>query len=227
MRRLAVSAATASVLAVCLVLLGGNATVPAHAAVNLNVHVHDDYFHPAGAFLVGPSTDHTLAQAACAVTQPDPQCDARIRVGDTITWVAPSPFAANLHTVTECADNTFTVCGATADPNSPINDSGVRNPPSPGPSGWPYGPITFNSPGAYYYRCEIHPATMRGRVLVIAGSVGGEVEQLTSGSGAVQSAASDTSFSTQSYLLIAGLGALLVAIAGSGGTYASKRVRRE
>jgi plastocyanin len=227
MRRLAVSAATAAVLAVCLVLLGGNAAVPAHATVNLNVHVHDDYFHPAGAFLVGPSTSHPLAQAACAVAQPDPQCDARIRVGDTITWVAPSPFAANLHSVTECSDNTFTTCGASVDPVNPINDSGIRAGPLPGPSGWPYGPVQFNTPGTFYYRCEVHPATMRGRVLVLAGSVGGEVEQLTSGSGGVQSAASDSSFSTQAYLLIAGLGAVLAVIVATSGAYAWKRVRRE
>jgi len=225
MRRLATLLAAAGVLAVSLVLLGGNGTVPAHAATNLNVHVHDDFYHPAGTFLVANVTDHAAAQAACEVPIPDSQCDASISVGDTITWVSPAPLAANLHTVTECTNATFTVCGPAVSAVSPINDSGVRNPPSPGPSGWPYGPILFNDPGVYYYRCEIHPATMRGRVLVVAGSVGGAVEQLTDSPTASSSA--ESAATTTGYLLIAGLTALLAITISAGGVYAWKRTRRE
>jgi plastocyanin len=164
-------------LAVAVILLTGfPATQPANATVNLNVHVHDDFYHPAGYFVVGPGTDHFVAKANCQAVQPAPTCDALINAGDTITWVAPAPLATNLHTVTECTDNTFSVCGPAVDPNNPIGDSGVRQPPSPGPSGWPYGAVTFNNSGTYYYRCEVHPGNMRGRIVVAPNTaVGGSV----------------------------------------------------
>jgi len=164
-RRVAVCAAAA----VISMIMASVAPQPAttHAAVNLNVHVHDDFFHPAGAFIVGSSTDHSLAAAACEVPSPASTCDAVIYVGDTITWVSPAPLATHLHTVTECTDGSFTVCGAGVAAANPIDDSGSRNPPSPGPSGWPYGPLTFNTAGTYYYRCEVHPSVMRGRVVVL------------------------------------------------------------
>ena len=150
-------------LAAVIAGIGGVASAPAaRAATNLDVHVHDNYYHPAGAFLVGPSTDHVAAKAACQGATPAAACDALIHVGDTITWVVAPPLAAFSHTVTECTDNTFTVCGAAVDAVNPINDSGVRPPAS----GWPYGPIQFNSAGTFYYRCEIHPNTMRGRIIV-------------------------------------------------------------
>lgn len=141
----------------------------AQAAVNLNVHVHDDFYHPAGAFLVGSSTDHNLAKAACQKASPEAACDAVIAVGDTITWVAPAPLAVNAHSVTECTDGTFSVCGPAVSAANPIGDSGTRSPPpAVAPTGWPYGPITFTIAGVYYYRCEVHPDVMRGRIVVQA-----------------------------------------------------------
>jgi plastocyanin len=170
-------------LAAIVMLAAWQAAEPATAATNLNVHVHDDFYHPAGAFLVGPSTDHNLAQTSCQAANPAPACDAVITAGSTITWVSPAPLASHLHTVTECTDNTFSVCGPSVSPVNPIGDSGVRNPPNPGPSGWPYGPIVFTQPGTYYYRCEVHPATMRGRVVVQPNTaVGGAVELVSGGS---------------------------------------------
>src|SRR5437773_891556 len=111
-----------------------------HGAVN--VHVHDDYFHPTVNFTVGAG--HSNAIALCMRAQPDTTCTAVVHAiaGDSITWIAPAPLAANPHSVTECTDATFSVCGPSVDPDNPIGDSGVRNPPNPGPSGWPYGPIT-------------------------------------------------------------------------------------
>lgn len=135
---------------------------------NLNVHVHDDYYHPAGAFLSFGITDHNVAKQMCEAGNPIAACDAVIHAGDTITWVSPAPLAVNLHSVTECTDGTFTVCGAGVAAANPIEDSGVRTPPSPGPSGWPYGPVQFNAAGTYFYRCEVHPAVMRGRIVVQA-----------------------------------------------------------
>ncbi len=146
---------------------GGNANNALATHGNLNVHVHDDFYHPAGAF--GTPTDHTVAMAACMVANPDPACDAQIHAGDTITWVTAAPQAANPHTVTECTDNSFATCGAAVDAANPIGDSGIRQPaPAVPPTGWPYGPVTFSTEGTYYYRCDIHPDVMRGRIVVVA-----------------------------------------------------------
>lgn len=155
-------------LLVALLVIGGGTSKPVEATHgNLNVHVHDDFYHPAGAF--GSPTDHTAAAAACMVADPAAACDAQIHAGDTITWVTANPQAANVHTVTECTDNTFSVCGAAVDANNPIGDSGNRQiSPATPPTGWPYGPVTFTTPGTYYYYCQIHPAVMRGRVVVAA-----------------------------------------------------------
>ena len=167
----ALAAGLLAVAAAVVLVVPGS---PVAAAINKQAHVHDDYYHPVGAFIVGPGTDHNLAMAACQVANPPSTCNTVIQEGDSVTWVAPSPFAVNVHTVTECSSNTFSVCGTGSSPG-PIDDSGPRNPPLPGPSQWPYGPITFANEGTYYYRCEVHPTTMRGRVVVL-GPVGGVVE---------------------------------------------------
>ena len=129
------------------------------------VHVHDDFFHPEP--LTGPWADHAAAMADCEVASPPTQCNMNIEVGDSVEWWTKSPFHANAHTVTECTDNTFTTCGASADPANPIGDSGVfaggavANTLS-------YGPITFTTAGTYYYYCAAHPSVMRGSVVVAA-----------------------------------------------------------
>ena len=212
MRRLAIGL---TALAAAVVLLTGWQTTPeANAAVNLNVHVHDDFYHPAGYFNPGPGTDHFVAKANCQGLNPSPTCDANINAGDTITWVAPAPLAVNPHTVTECTDGTFTVCGPAVSLANPIGDSGVRAAPSPGPSGWPYGAVAFNSGGTYYYRCEVHPSTMRGRVVVLPNTaVGGGVLVFT-----------DSSSGTLYVWAIVGAAAL--AMAAAGGTTWRRNRRR-
>jgi plastocyanin len=226
--------AVAAGLIVAAVVLGvgaGSQTATASHGT-FNVHVHDDYFHPTGSFV--PGAGHATAIALCQLPQPDPTCTAVIHVapGDSINWVAPAPLAANPHTVTECTDNTFNTCGAAVDPVNPINDSGVRAPPSPGPSGWPYN-VTFPSPGFYYYRCEIHPSVMRGVVQVIANNappieVGGIAGLIEDGDAAdAPRDAQATGSGEVSLALIAGLGAMVVLMTAAGATYAVKRVRRE
>jgi plastocyanin len=171
-RRVLVFLALAAGLVVAL-----PASQPADASHgNFNVHVHDDYYHPVGAFLVSGVTDHGIARAVCETGDPPSDCDAVIHAGDTITWVAPPPLAVNVHTVTECTDNSFSVCGPAVSAGNPIGDSGLRQPPpAVAPTGFPYGPIMFSTPGTYYYRCEVHPAVMRGRVIVLEpAAVGGE-----------------------------------------------------
>jgi plastocyanin len=214
MRRFAIAL---TALAAAVVLLAGwPAASPANAAVNLNVHVHDDFYHPAGYFNPGPGTDHFVAKANCQGLNPAPTCDALITGGDTITWVAPAPLATNLHTVTECTDGTFTVCGPAVSLANPIGDSGVRAPPSPGPSGWPYGAVTFNDAGTYFYRCEVHQTTMRGRVIVLANTaVGGDVLVFT-----------DSSSGSVYIWALVGTAALAMAAAG-GTTWRRNRRRAE
>lgn len=202
------------VTALSLGVSGGGRAVHA-APVNLNVHVHDDFYHPAGAFIVGPGTDHNVAQAACQTANPDAACNAVIQVGDTITWVAPAPLAANVHSVTECTDNTFSVCGPSVSATNPIGDSGLRNPPPDvAPVGWPYGPIQFNTPGTYFYRCEVHPTVMRGRIVVQAPAVGGIVVDPESVAAAVDATSRGGSGSGAVAAMAAGALASVIALGG-------------
>lgn len=166
-----------AVLAAVTMFLGQGGVTPVSAAVTVDKHVHDDFFHPTQGFVVGPG--HATAMALCMQAQPDTSCTAVINAGDSIRWVSPAPLAQNPHSVTECTDNNFNVCGAGVAPGNPIEDSGVLDPPDPGPSGWPYE-VQFDNPGIFYYRCEVHPTTMRGVVQVLApngapGPVGGLV----------------------------------------------------
>jgi plastocyanin len=219
--RKVISTLAAAVVAIGLAVIAGDGASPVQATHgNLNVHVHDNYYHPNGAFVVGPGTDHTLAKAACQKTSPDPECDAVIHEGDTITWVVGAPFAVAPHTVTECTDGTFSACGAAVDPANPIGDSGVL-----APAGWPFGPVQFDDPGTYFYRCQIHPSGMRGRIVVQALSVGGSADFL----GEERPAASETAADGGDSLTVA-LGVTLagVALAGlaAGGWYARRRRAR-
>ncbi len=199
------SATTALVAVASLFLAFGPGGGIAKAAIIFNAHVHDDYFHPTGTFVPGPG--HVTAQALCMQANPDSTCTAKIKVGDSVNWVAPAPLAVNAHTVTECTDPTFTVCGAGTSSPNPIEDSGVRFQP-----GWPYV-VAFNTAGTYYYRCEVHPTVMRGTVMVQStpSGVGGVVDVFTGGG--------DDSSDTP-YLLIGAIVAL--ALAGIGG-YSLKR----
>src|SRR5437867_3161170 len=76
MRCVPLLALAAGLIAVGLILTARDGAAPVHATVNLNVHVHDNFYHPAGTF--GSPTDHNVAQAFCQVANPDPSCDALI-----------------------------------------------------------------------------------------------------------------------------------------------------
>ncbi len=78
-------------------------------------------------------------------------CEKTVNAGDTVLWKV----ASGTHTVAEC-DSGFTTC-----PPSGGFDSGTL-------SGGSQFPHTFASPGVFYYRCNIHPDQMRGRVTVAA-----------------------------------------------------------
>ena len=81
-----------------------------------------------------------------------------IGVGNTVTW---NWSAENVpgHTTTECG--TDNACNPPdAAPNA-IWDS------SPAKTSGSFGPIAFNTTGTFPYRCNIHPSTMRGEVVVL------------------------------------------------------------
>ncbi len=81
--------------------------------------------------------------------------ETTIHVGDSVTWT-PWSFS---HTVTGCDPNTFWVnCNGDA----PIGDSGSQG------SGFSWGPMTFSTAGEYPYLCTLHPAFMRGKIVVLA-----------------------------------------------------------
>ena len=77
------------------------------------------------------------------------QCDTTIEAGDTVTW----QFGGSMpHTSTHCPDNLD-------DCESPhLWDSGVV---FSGPFSF-----TFDTPGLYLYRCQVHPFQMEGSITV-------------------------------------------------------------
>lgn len=82
-------------------------------------------------------------------------CDTVIDVGDTVVWDFND--AVLPHTATDCGDS----CDTPASP--PDWDSGFIE------GGGGTYEYTFTEPGTYLYRCEIHPFTMRGQIIVQGG----------------------------------------------------------
>ena len=164
-------AITAGLFAVRSELAEANHSAPGTVDTHI-VHVHDSaavantgYFHPEP--LTPTWADHNAAEADCQVADAPAQCDMNIEAGDSVEWWTKSPFHSLPHTVTECTDNTFSNCSDTADPANPIDDSGIFQGGATTDT-LQYGPITFTAPGTYYYRCDVHPDVMRGRVVVAA-----------------------------------------------------------
>ena len=76
-------------------------------------------------------------------------CETTIDVGDTVNWQWVGVIS---HTSTECGDS-LDAC-----PLPHLWDSGIKTSGSFG--------FTFDSTGTFLYRCQIHPSTMRGRIVV-------------------------------------------------------------
>ena len=89
----------------------------------------------------------------CDVSFQNGVCETTINAGDTVAWNFSSATAT--HTTTECGDS----CDAPS--GSPFWDSGSVSDGST-------FQFTFNEPGTYSYRCNIHPSPMRGRITVLA-----------------------------------------------------------
>lgn len=85
----------------------------------------------------------------CSLAFQDGICETNIIVGDTVVWND----VGGLHTVTQCNAD-FSVC-----PPAGGFDSGVIG------VGTSFSQ-TFDTPGAFSYWCSIHPAQMRGRIVV-------------------------------------------------------------
>jgi hypothetical protein len=109
-----------------------------------------------------PAGHQALAQPATTTIQVgdyyfcDPSyqngvCETAVDEGDTVEWqfVGSQP-----HSTTECSDGHDT-CSAPHLWDSPLMDSGSFS-------------FTFDTPGAYLYRCQAHPIEMRGQVTVLA-----------------------------------------------------------
>ena len=78
-------------------------------------------------------------------------CERMINTGDTVTWEVED----GTHTVTQCNES-FSDC-----PLSGGFDAGQLS------RGQDFS-HTFNAPGTFEYRCNIHPTLMRGRITVLA-----------------------------------------------------------
>ena len=106
-----------------------------------------------GAALAQPATT-TIAVGDlyfCAPSFQNGVCETTVNEGDTVEW----QFSANVqHTTTECSDDHDT-CSAPHLWDSPVLSSG----------GFPF---TFDTPGTFLYRCQLHPGQMRGSITVVA-----------------------------------------------------------
>lgn len=84
----------------------------------------------------------------CSSSQANQVCETAVVTGDTITWTVQ----AGTHTVTQCADSSFTNCGTGGFNSGTLNTGGTFV-------------QTFSAAGTSYYRCEFHPTEMRGRIV--------------------------------------------------------------
>ena len=136
-------------------------------------------------------------------------CETDVNVGATVTWNFLGFFT---HTTTECgADCDFPTA-------TPLWDSGTI-------LGGTFE-YTFDTPGVYKYRCNMHPGTMRGQITV-SGSVGG-VAELDSAAGAGLDALERDSgaSSTGTAIAVATVVALVASLAGAA-WYTRRRVGQE
>ena len=88
-------------------------------------------------------------------------CTTEINAGDTVIWNFSG--ASLPHTTTACGDS----CDSPTD--SPLWDSGTVSDGSA-------FQFTFDEPGTYLYRCNIHPSQMRGEIVVSAAAPGRDDE---------------------------------------------------
>jgi plastocyanin len=83
-------------------------------------------------------------------------CETIVSVGDTVSWLYAT--GGSVHTVAECGPS----CDTPTD--TPLWRSGILS------TGDSFA-FTFDEPGSFLYRCEVHPDVMRGRIEVEAAAV--------------------------------------------------------
>jgi plastocyanin len=97
----------------------------------------------------------------CDPTGPQPCTqphDTTVSVGDTVTWEwgASGGGTTFIHTTTHCADD-FSTCSEPREwDSSPAKTSGTFS--------WTFG--SEDAGKTFLYRCQVHPLTMRGRIIV-------------------------------------------------------------
>lgn len=135
-------------------------------------------------------------------------CETVINQGETVSWNYAS--GASAHNSRECGAN----CSSpSASPLWQLPSSATAAP-------WTRS-FTFNTPGTYLYRCDLHTVAMRGRVVVLAPQTVGGIAELPD---VAQAPARSSDSSAGSYAALAGgLAAVLVAIA-AGAWFARRRL---
>lgn len=136
-----------------LAILGGSDSAD---AANTTVTVDRDWFVSDVCEVDLPTDGTTDLPAACEIN---------ITAGDTVTWGGSGNWNGT-HTVTGCPDLAAIQADGSCTPGgSPVGDSGFLADDST------YGPVTFNTAGTYYYKCNLHPQVMLGKIVVAAAPV--------------------------------------------------------
>jgi len=103
---------------------------------------------------VGAQTTTTVQMGDLWFCDPSFQngvCETTVTAGDTVEWVW---VGSQPHTTTECAGD-LDSCGSPHLWDSPVQTGGTFS-------------FTFDAPGAFLYRCQVHLFEMRGVITVLA-----------------------------------------------------------
>ncbi len=134
-------------------------------------------------------------------------CETVINQGETVTWNYAS--GITLHNSRECGANCSSPSG------SPV----WQLPAAPTAAPWTES-FTFNTPGTYLYRCDLHTVAMRGRIVVQAPPSVGGIAELPD---AAQAPSRLSDSAERGYAALAGGLAVALAAVATGAWYARRR----
>ena len=137
-------------------------------------------------------------------------CETVVNQGETVTWNYAS--GVTVHNSRECGANCSSPSG------TPI----WQLPAAPTAAPWTQS-FTFNTPGTYLYRCDLHTVAMRGRIVVQAPASVGGVAELP---GVAQAPSRSSDSGELGYAALAGGLAAAVAAIAAGAWYAWRRLSR-
>ena len=135
-------------------------------------------------------------------------CETVINQGETVTWNYAS--GATVHNSRECGANCSSPSG------SPV----WQLPAAPTAAPWTRS-FTFNTPGTYLYRCDLHTVAMRGRIVVQAPQAVGGIAELPD---VTRAPARSSDSAERSYAILAGGLALAFTAIAAGAWYTRKRL---